>query len=335
MGDAAMQLAEIEELATAALCVAGASRPNAVAVAAGIAAAERDGVASHGLAYLATYCDHLRCGKVDGQAQPELFTPKPALIVVDAHAGFAHPAISQGLAALVPLARQHGIAALAVRYSYNCGVLAYHTEQLAANNLLGLGFTHAPASIAPAGARRPVVGTNPIAIAVPDGKGGCAISIDQSASIVAKSEIIKRNREGRPIPEGWAFGPDGEPTEDPALALQGSMAPAGGYKGVGLALLVEVLAAAATGANLSIDASPFSGTAGGPPRTGQFFIAVSVEDSSSGQFAQKIHRLVSAFADQPGAHLPGSGRRRHRQRASAGIAVPAELVARARQLAGR
>lgn len=172
-----------------------------------------------------------------------------------------------------------------------------------------------------------MVGTNPIAVAVPDGTGGCAISIDQSASVVAKSEIIKWNRDGRPIPADWAFGPDGEPTTDPGVALQGTMAPAGGYKGVGLALLVEVLAAAATGATPSIDASPFSGTAGGPPRTGQFCIALS-------EFASRIDRLVSAFADQPGAHLPGSGRQQKRRQAPLGIRLTAELVVRARQLAG-
>jgi hypothetical protein len=98
-------------------------------------------------------------------------------------------------------------------------------------------------------------------------------------------------------------------------------------RGVGLALLVEVLAAAATGATPSIDASPFSGTAGGPPRTGQFCIALS-------EFASRIDRLVSAFADQPGAHLPCSGRQQKRRQAPLGIRLTAELVVRARQLAG-
>jgi (2R)-3-sulfolactate dehydrogenase (NADP+) len=231
-----LSLVEIEQLALGALRAAGATDANAAPVAAAVAAAERDGISSHGLAYLATYCEHLRCGKVNGAAQPELFKPMPSLIIVDAKTGFAHPAISLGLRALIPLAREQGIAALAIRNSYNCGVLAYHTEQLAAVGLVGLGFTHAPASIAPVGALRPVVGTNPIAIAVPDGHGGCSISIDQSASVVAKSEIMRRYREGRSIPEGWAFGPDGEVTTDPATALNGTMAPAGGYKGVGLAL---------------------------------------------------------------------------------------------------
>jgi (2R)-3-sulfolactate dehydrogenase (NADP+) len=61
---------------------------------------------------------------------------------------------------------------------------------------------------------------------------GCSISLDERASTVANSEIIKRHREGRPVSFGRAFGPDGEPTTDPGLALRGMMAPAGGYKGV-------------------------------------------------------------------------------------------------------
>ncbi|MCL4675772.1 MAG: Ldh family oxidoreductase, partial [Pararhodobacter sp.] len=185
-------------------------------------ATEAEGIASHGLAYIPTYCEHLRCGKVAGQAVPVLTRPRPGVICADAGTGFAHPAIAAGFADLIPLAREQGIAALAVRNSYNCGVLGYHTRQLALAGLLGLGFTNAPASIAPVGGRRPVVGTNPFSLAAPDGNGGIALLIDQSASVVAKSEIMKHAREGRPIPEGWGLGPDGQPTTDPAVALTGS-----------------------------------------------------------------------------------------------------------------
>jgi (2R)-3-sulfolactate dehydrogenase (NADP+) len=330
-----LQTAEIEDLARRALIAAGASAGNAWSLAAGIAAAERDGIASHGLAYLPTYCEHLRCDKVDGTAIPELQRVKPGLLTVDAKTGFAHPAIDLGFAALIPLAREQGIVALAIRNSYNCGVLGYHTERLARAGLLALGFTHAPASIAPIGGLRPVVGTNPFAIAVPDGAGGTAIAIDQSASVVAKSEIMRRNREGRPIPEGWAFGPDGRATTDPAVALKGTMAPSGGYKGVGIALLVELLAAAASGATLSIDASPFSGTAGGPPKTGQFFIAIDAAASSGGAFAARVARLVEAIAAQEGVHLQGSGREAARARADRmGIAVDDATLTKVRGLTG-
>jgi (2R)-3-sulfolactate dehydrogenase (NADP+) len=328
-----MTLDEIEALALAALVAAGASQEQARPLAAAVAAAEADGIASHGLAYVPTYCEHLRCGKVDGKAVPEVSKPKPSLLVADAKSGFAHPAIDAGFKQLIPLAREMGIAGLAIRNSYNCGVLGYHTERIAAAGLLGLGYTNAPASIAPFGGRKAVVGTNPFAIAVPDGQGGVAISIDQSASVIAKSEVMRKKRAGASIPEGWAFGPDGQPTTDPDVALKGTMAPSGGYKGFGAGLMVELLAAAASGAVLALDASPFSGTAGGPPRTGQFFIAIDVATSSGGAFGERVTRLVEAIAAQEGAHIPGSKRKAARAKAGGGVAVSADLVKQIKDLA--
>ena len=330
-----LSLDDINRLALSALLAAGATQLQAEPLAAAITAAEADGIASHGLAYLPTYCEHLRCGKVVGKAVPVVAKPKPALVTVDAGSGFAHPAIDAGFKALVPLAREFGIAGMAVRNSYNCGVLGYHTERLASAGLLGLGFTNAPASIAPFGGKKAVVGTNPFAIAAPDGKGSAAISIDQSASVIAKSEVMRRKRAGASIPEGWAFGPDGEATTDPDIALKGTMAPSGGYKGFGAGLMVELLAAAASGAVLAMDASPFSGTAGGPPRTGQFFVAIDVATSSGGEFAGRVARLIEAIAAQPGAHVPGAKRKDARVRAASGIGVSADLLAQIQTLAAQ
>ena len=328
-----LTLAEIETLAFEALTRAGASRAQARPLARATAETEADGVASHGLAYIPVYCEHLRCGKVRGDAVPEVTRPRPGLVVADAGQGFAHAAIAAGFAEAIPAARTQGVAALAVRESYNCGVLGVHTRALAEAGLVGLGFTNAPASIAPAGGARPVVGTNPISLAAPDGKGGVALLIDQSASVIAKSEIMAHAREGRAIPEGWALGPDGAATTDPERALAGSMAPAGGYKGAGLALLVEVMAAALTGATLGRDASPFSGPKGGPPRTGQCFVALDPEASSGGAYAARIAALVEAIRAEPGARLPGDGRAAARARAQReGVAVRAATLERIRAL---
>ena len=323
---------EIESLALQALMHAGATRQNAEPLAAAIASAEQDGIASHGLMYLPIYCEHLRCGKVDGKAQPVVTTPRNGVVCVDAATGFAHPAISAGMAPLIEAARANGIACLAIRESYNCGVLGHHTGTIAAEGLLGLGFTNAPASIAPSGGKRPVIGTNPFSLAVP-GDDGPAILIDQSASVVAKSEVMKRANKGQAIPEGWALDADGYPTTDPQQALKGTMAPSGGYKGVGIGLLVEVMAAAMTGAVLGRDAAPFSGTKGGPPRTGQFFIAIDPAVTSTNAFASSIERLCASITDQPGARLPGTGRRAARKRASAdGVQVDMTTLSRVREL---
>ena len=100
------------------------------------------------------------------------------------------------------------------------------------------------------------------------------------------------------------------------------MAPSGGYKGVGVALLTELMAAALTGATLGINASPFSGTAGGPPKTGQFFIAIDPGATANGLFESGVLNLVDAIRAQDGAHLPGDGRRAKRVRAETdGVAV--------------
>jgi (2R)-3-sulfolactate dehydrogenase (NADP+) len=317
-----MTLVEIEDLAFRALVTAGTSEANARSLARATAATEADGIASHGLAYIPIYCEHVRCGKVDGHAQPVQSRPAPSVVAVDAAAGFAHPAIDRGFEALIPSAREQGVAALAVRNSYNCGVLGYHTGRLAGAGLLAFGFTNAPASIAPVGGRRPVVGTNPFSLAAPDGVGGSAVLIDQSASVIAKSEIMKHAREGLPIPPEWALDPDGRPTTDPEIALKGSMAPAGGYKGVGVALMVEIMAAAMTGATLGVNASPFSGTKGGPPKTGQFFLALDPGATSGGLFPERLASLVEELRDQPGVRIPGDGRRAARRRAERdGVAV--------------
>ncbi|WP_037308804.1 Ldh family oxidoreductase [Ruegeria halocynthiae] len=317
-----LTLAEIENLAFRALVAAGTSEANARPLAIATAATEADGVASHGLAYIPIYCEHVQCGKVDGSARPILSQPRPGVVNVDAATGFAHPAIDLGLKELIPAARAQGIAALAIRNSYNCGVLGYHTFRLAQAGLVGLGFTNAPASIAPSGGAKPVVGTNPFSIAVPDADGQPALLIDQSASTIAKSEVMKHAREGKPIPVGWALDADGNPTTDPNVGLKGSMAPSGGYKGVGVALLTEIMAAALTGATLGLNASPFSGTVGGPPRTGQFFIAIDPAVTAGDAFATGINELVGAIRSQDGAHLPGDGRRTMRNSAeSDGVAV--------------
>ena len=330
-----LSLAEIEDLSLRALTAAGTSEANARPLAVATAATEADGIASHGLAYIPIYCEHVQCGKVDGLAEPKLVRAAPSALTVDAKTGFAHPAIDLGFESLVPLAREQGIAALAIRNSYNCGVLGYHTARLARAGLVGLGFTNAPASIAPSGGSRPVVGTNPFSVAVPGPGNEPAILIDQSASTIAKSEVMKHAREGKAIPVGWALDPDGNPTTDPEVGLKGSMAPSGGYKGVGTALLVETMAAVLTGATLGIDASPFSGTVGGPPRTGQFFIAISPAATAGDNFAPLVSRLVDAVHAQDDARLPGDGRSRHRARAQVqGVPVNTATLQRIENIIG-
>ena len=302
------QLSKIDafELAKKTLIACGASEENALPLANGIIAAELEGIKSHGFHYLPIYCLHLQCQKVKGFADPKINSQSPVAFTVDANNGFAHRAITLGFKELIPAAKKNGIASLAISNSYNCGVLGYHTQTLAKEKLIGIGFTNAPASIAPVGGIKPVVGTNPISVAVYN-QGSVKILIDQSASVVAKSEISVRAKSGETIPTGWAFGPDGEDTNDPSVALKGTMAPTGGYKGFGIGLFVEIMTACLTGANLGTEASSFADDKGGPPGTGQFFIAINPEKYSKG-FEEKITHLINNIESQEGPRVPGSKR---------------------------
>ena len=154
--------------------------------------------------------------------------------------------------------------------------------------------------------------------------------LDQSASVVAKSEIIMHQRAEKPIPEGWALDSEGNPTTDPDIALKGSMVPNGGYKGFSGGLMVEILAATLSGAMLGLEASPFGGTAGGPPKTGQCFIAIDIANDS---FYTQLQRLCNAITEQENARLPGG--RRLGKRADAiknGVEIDDSLIGKIKEI---
>ena len=329
MNEINLSLEEVRQIATAALEGAGASKKNAASVANSTYLAERDGIKSHGLLYVPIYAEHVVCRKVDGHAEPEVESVKSGSIRVDAKTGFAHPAIDSGWSTFMEATRENGVAVMTVHNSYNCGVLGHHSKRIAEEGFLGLCFTHAPASIAPVGTKKAVIGTNPYSIAVPSKDGQIGFVIDQSASVVAKSEILLRSRTGTAIDESWAFDEFGQPTTDAAEALKGTMAPSGGYKGFNTGLFVELMASCLAGAALSIDATPFSGTKGGPPRTGQCFIAFDPYAFSGDVFFDNVSRLIESINEQEDAKLAGLEKIAMSETTSKqGVMVSQELVDR-------
>jgi (2R)-3-sulfolactate dehydrogenase (NADP+) len=317
-------LADVDELTYAALRAHGTNDANARCMALSIVAAEAGGIRSHGLMRVPTYCEHAASGKVDGNAVPTVVSTRPAAWIADAHDGFAHPAIEVGFECLVPAAKAQGVAALAVTNSYNCGVVGHHVERLALQGLVALAYANTPAAIAPWGGSKALFGTNPMAFAAPRANDPPLV-IDQSSSVVARGEVMLHALQGKDIPSGWALDCNGVPTIDPRAALAGSMVPAGGYKGAGFALMVEILAAALTGATFSWHASSFADNKGGPPRTGQFFIAIDPAAFLGDQFGARMELLIQAMSAQPGVRLPGAKRVAARAAAAGGISVKRSL----------
>ena len=321
-----LSLDQVEDLSRRALEACGASAINAAPVADSMREAEAQGIRNVGLAYLPTYCEHLRIGKVDGTAVPIMTRTAPAAIAVDAVFGFAHPAFLLALDEHLAMAETAGVAVLAIRRSYSAGVVGWFVEHIARRGLVGLAFANASAVMPPTGGSVPVFGTDPLGFAAPRA-GRPPIVLDMATSATARVNVIHAAEAGGPIPDGWALDAHGRPTTDPDAALAGMMAPLGGYKGSGLALMVEVLAAALTGSRFSFEASSLLDDAGGPPGIGQLFISLAPSLVGGDTFATRIEMLAAAL-DQPGARLPGDRRHEARQRAEReGVEVPDRLHA--------
>ncbi|MCA0433584.1 MAG: Ldh family oxidoreductase [Proteobacteria bacterium] len=299
--------AKARKLILSALTGAGTSAANARYFTEAILDTELSGLEGHGFYWLQYYCAHVQSGKVDGKARPKVKALSPVSFLAEANRGFAHPAIEAGFSRLIPAARKFGIAALGVHNSYNAATLGYHTGTLAKAGLLAFGFTNSMPVIAPVGGTTPVLGTNPLSFAVPGSKGRIAFLIDQSSSAVAWTAVKRASDEGRSIPLGWALDARGQPTTDPDQGLAGSMAPAGGYKGFGQGLIVEVMCAALTGSALGPDMGSFMDN-GKPINCGQFFIALNPATFSGGLFHKRIKALVRSIISQPDARMPNDRR---------------------------
>ena len=323
-----LSLREIETLSKRALMGSGATDVNAGPVADSMRSAEAEGIRNVGLGYLPIYCEHLRCAKIDGAAVPNVRRSARASIVVDAAFGFAHPAFLAALDEFVEAANDCGVAALSIARSYSAGVVGWFVDHLARRGLVGLGFANSSALMPPWGGNLPVFGTNPLAFGVPRTHDE-PIILDMATSATARVNVLNAASLGGPIPEGWALDTSGQPTTDPQAAIDGMMAPLGGAKGYGLALMVDVLAGALTGSNFSHESSSFGDNIGGPPGVGQLFVAFSPTTMGAASFGERVETLAGVVHAQDGARLPGSTRHEHRVTAERnGVDVPAELLDR-------
>ena len=326
--------AELEKLMMDSLTRAGATHAMAAATTRALMAAELEGIASHGASRVPQYCGHLRNGRAHGAAVPRVARDGKAACLVDAQGGLAFEACELAGREAVKRAREYGVAFVSVTNSNHFGVAAYHLASLAAADLVGLALGNSPAAMPAWGGKRPLFGTNPLAAVFPR-RDGPALVIDVSLSAVARGKIMVAAREGKPIPEGWAVDAQGHPTTDPRAALQGSMPPAGGVKGAMLALIVELLACALSGAAYGFESDSFFTEEGRPTRIGQALLAVDPGALAGREvYLERIETLITAMTADPEVRLPGERRLRARDKAlREGLAVPDELLAKLRDLA--
>jgi len=333
---AILDLKSLHDLAAAALRGAGANPGMADSTASALVYADAQGLASHGVSRVPSYAAHVRNGRADGGAVPRIAHQRGGAVLVDAGAGLAFPACALAIHEAAARAQAHGVAFAGVTNSHHFGVAAYHLDALARQGLVGLALGNSPAAMPAWGGKRALFGTNPIAAAFPR-RDADPLVIDLSLSEVARGKLMVAAREGREIPLGWALDAQGNPTTDPKAGLAGSMLPMGGVKGAMLALIVELLACALTGAHFGFEADSFFTEAGNQARIGQAFLAIDPGALAGREvYLERVETLVAAMLVDSDVRLPGARRAGLQQQArERGVEIPDALLAQLRELAGQ
>jgi (2R)-3-sulfolactate dehydrogenase (NADP+) len=327
--------AELADLVTRALKRAGASKSMAQSTADALVVAEAEGLSGHGLSRVALYAQHLREGRASGKAKPKIVRKQGATCLIDAGGGLAFPAAALAVTEVVKRARRYGIAFAGVTNSHHFGAAAYHLAPLAAAGMTGIALTNSPAAINAWGGKRAYFGTNPIAAIFPR-RDAAPIVVDLSLTEVTRGKIMLMAKEGKPIPPGWAVDRDGNPTTSAQAALTGSLTAIGGVKGAALALMVEALCVALTGAALSVENDSYF-EPGNKPRIGHALIAIDPQALAGAEvYYSRIEDMVAGMLADDGVRLPGTRRQAALAQAQAGgIAVTDVMHAELRRLAGR
>jgi ureidoglycolate dehydrogenase (NAD+) len=331
---------ELRAFATRALVLAGARPDDARLTADGLVAADLRGVHTHGVVRLGVYIARLRRRSFDPDATLTVVRDGGATVLLDAGGGLGIPALARAMDLAVDRAARHGLAAAGVRNSNHCGMLAYAALRAVDRGAIGLALTNADAHVAPWGARAKFLGTNPLAIAVPAGEEPPVV-LDMATSVVPHSRVQAAAARGEPIPPGWALDQDGRPTTDPLAALAGALLPAGGPKGSGLALAVDILAGLLTGARSGPEIAPLYDELDRAQQLGHLCVAVAVEAFvPRAEFAARMDALIRAVRALPPAagtervYLPGEIEHlRAAEYAAAGIPLPPHVVAEVEKVA--
>jgi LDH2 family malate/lactate/ureidoglycolate dehydrogenase len=201
--------------------------------------ADARGVVTHGLTRLPAYVERIRAGLLDPAARPVVVADHGALLLLDAGNGFGAVAGCDAADLAAERVSLHGCAWVTVRNGNHLSMLGYYARRLARRGFAAIAMTNAGPSMAAWGGTRPVVGTNPLAMAVPGEES--PVVLDMAATMVARGKIRRAQAEGNAIPEGWAFDAHGNPTTDADEAMSGTLAPAGGHKGYALSVMVDLM----------------------------------------------------------------------------------------------
>lgn len=232
----------------------GVARARAEVVADVLIAADERGIESHGVARLNSYyVSRIRSGALNPKPNYEIVRETETTVLYDADNGLGHPVGKLAMEKVIEKAAKHGSAFGAVRNSNHFGIAGYYAMLALEHDMIGMASTNSVKYGAPTFGRDVMLGTNPLAFAIPAGEEPPFV-LDFATTTVPKGKLEVYKRKGLPLKEGWAIDENGHATTDPDAALRGALLPLGGFgtdhsghKGYGLGLLVDILCGVLSG----------------------------------------------------------------------------------------
>jgi LDH2 family malate/lactate/ureidoglycolate dehydrogenase len=264
---------KLESFAERILESVGVAAPKANLVAHSLVASNLRGVDSHGLQLLPFYVEQMEHGNINVAADGHVASETGGCLVYDGENAIGQVVAEQCCRHAIRLGKAHGIAMVVARESNHFGAAAFWAQQLSEAGLLGLVMCNASPLVAPWQGKEPRLGTNPICVSVP---GPETWLLDMATTTVAAGKIFRAHFNHEPdIPAGWAMDAEGIPTTSTETAMNGLLMPLGGYKGSGLAMMVELFTAVLGGGAMSTQLGGIR-IFGQPARVSQSFIAIDV-----------------------------------------------------------
>jgi LDH2 family malate/lactate/ureidoglycolate dehydrogenase len=243
--------ADLRGHCTALLEALGVSADDAATTADVFLQAELMGEESHGLRLFAIVLERLKAGGDRTATKIDTVMDRGATALWDANRSLGQATAARAMNLAIDKARDHGIGFVAVRNGNSLTSARYYPLMAAREGMIGLAYTNTSRKLMPPpGGKTPVLGSNPVAVAVPAGRYG-AFALDMACTAAAVERIVKAKERGETIPRGWALDQDGLETTDPAQALESlALLPFGGYKAFGLGMVHEILTSVLSGGSL-------------------------------------------------------------------------------------
>ena len=260
--------------------------------------AELVGASSHGLSRLKMYCDRLEKKIINSNPKIKIKKISQSITHIDGNNCIGFVAADIGIKVAINSAKKTGIGLVAIKNSGHYGLSSFYAEQAVKKNLMVWCFTNAPPAIAPYGSKKSLFGTNPICFGTPTGNKVPFI-LDTSVSMINRGKIREAAKLGHKIPLGVALDKFGKPTTDAKKALKGVQLPIAGFRGSGLAWMVDIISGVLTGANHGGKVKDPFDDFSGPQNVGHLFLVLKPNLFVGKNYYKRIKKNIRAIKKLP------------------------------------